>query len=267
MRAPALAEGDADEIGGNPLLWRLGRYRRRGRLAYSPLVLRHAAFGLLLAGIVLGLPTVASTLFASDDFNLIASVAVGLHILWISVRTCYRMDGLLATSFFDEMMLTAMSPREIASALAQSVSRPVFASLAATLLPVCAFQVGSVACGGTCATARSAFVFWGVLSPFVALTVFAVPWLVMWESFAGPARSLPIKLVVYAWPSALPMSAAMGNAAISAATAGVLAFLALNAALVLAPRVPAMLADREKAPSGGKSFRLSEACARRAARV
>jgi len=267
MRAPALADCDADDVGGNPLLWRLGRYRRRGRTVFSRLVLQHLLFGCAMAGVVLGLSGAMPAMFEANDFNFIASVAVGAHMLWLSMRTCFRMDAWLATSFFDELLLTAMSPREIASAIAQSVSRPIFASLVGTLAPICAAQAGAAVFGDPCAPHPSAFVFWGVLAPFVALSVFAAPWLVMWETMVGPVRALPVKLMLYAWPGALPISGFLGNVAVSAATAGVLAFALLNAALLLAPKVPALLADRERAPSGGKALRLSETSARRAGRV
>lgn len=267
LRAPALAEKESHEVGNNPLLWRLGRYRLWGRVPVSRIAVEHLLFGLGIAALMLALPLAAPALFDLRDFNLLASVAIGLHMFWMSMRVCYRMDALFETPFFDEMLLTAMTPREIAGALAQSASRPMLASLAGMLGPLYAASLASTFGEGCPGAVRFSCISWGVLAPFVALSVFSMPWVLLWGSLAGPLRGLGAKLVAHAWPAVLPAAAIFGNTLATAIAAGLLVFAALNAALLAAPRVPAMLADRESAPSGGKSLTLSEGHRRRAARV
>lgn len=244
MRAPALGAGDSHASWNNPIIWWLCRYRSVGSFRFSRTILTHLLFGLGLGALMALLAAALPTHFALYDFNMIASVAVGVHMFWISYRMCRCMDGVLSGSFLDELLLTEMTPREIAGGIAQSIARPILASLLAITLPyylVCAGR----AIGSGSREQVFCTVAWGILAPFVALTVFALPWLGIRRALLPPSRQWATVSIVYLWAGALPASALLGNVLASSITVGVLLFLTISYAVHTGSKIPGMLAKRE----------------------
>ncbi len=243
LRAPALGRGESQDAWNNPLLWRFGRYRTYGRLRISRSVLEHAVFGLLLSGLIIALCQGIPKAFSLQDFDLIASVAVGLHVLWTSHRMGKRMAFLKRDSFLDELLLTEMTPREITGAIAQSVSRPILASLSGVLLPLYLICASKAIAGSQ--GQRFYAVLWGLLAPFLVLMIFSIPWLCIRKTLLPAGKCWSAGAIIILWLVALPASAVIGNPLAPGIVAGVLLVVTIGFALHVGPGVPALLANRE----------------------
>ncbi|MCB2154551.1 hypothetical protein KQI84_06665 [bacterium] len=180
----------------NPLLWRLGAYRRVGRFAYSRLVLKFGLFGFGLASLAVILAIVLPQFFSAHDFSFLSSMLVSAHVFWLSASMWRRLAAWRSSSFLDELLLTNLTASEIATGLAHATARPIGASFLGALLPIYVYQAICGYCGLTDdSIVGHPILVWPFLGPFVLLGLFSIPWISMSMAW-NPC-------VVRHWPAAL----------------------------------------------------------------
>jgi len=244
-RAPARGAREGHDPATNPLLWMLGRYRLvRGRPC-SRNVVEHFVFGLLLSGLALFLSIAFPERFALSDFNFIAIVLAGAHILWLTTRLAARLKRWTTGTFLDQVLVTALKPHEIAGAIAQSAARPIFACFAGSFTPLLALEwFQRLTANGRSSLAVPAV--WTLAAPFIALAIFMVPWSLMWRAWkpAGAGRPVWPLALAAAWGFAVPAVAVAWHPVLSFAVEGLLLFATLACAMHVAGNVPELLALR-----------------------
>ncbi len=244
LRSPEMGTCEALGASDNPLLWYLGRYRRVWGIDVSIVVAKQIAYGLILAGIMIGNSILWPQNFSINEINIIATLAVGLHIYWMAMRMSKRVRYLIDSEMLEELLLTRMQPREIASAICQSVSRPILASLLGVFLPIYLLDwvhiMESPSHSGISVAAG-----WGVLLPFVVLVIFAFPWILLDLALNRRKTSFWIFGLVAGWAVLAPFASIMWSPPVSFCLIVALTVATLNTALVIGPKVPKILAGEE----------------------